>query len=114
MNQRNINYYFMQRKAELEDIIKHENDPEKHEEKINELEESILSIDVSKTYDILLSWGGPSDGFKVDTDKDDELTSIRYWFADWFTYDEIKLQEEEKDNFLSAYGYLLEGLGIKY
>ena len=114
MEERNINDNFRYRKTELEEIIKCENNHDKYEEKLNELEESILSIDVSKTYNILLSWGGPSDGYKVDTDQNNELTSIRYWFADWFTYDEIKLQEKEKENFISVYGYLLEALEIMY
>ncbi len=114
MGERNINNNFEYRKNELEDIIKHEKNPNRYEEKLNELEESILSIEITKTYNIMLSWGGPSDGYKVDTDQNNELTSIRYWFADWFTYDEIKLEEKEKENFISVYGYLLEEFEIKY
>lgn len=114
MSHKDFNASFINRKKELEEILRCENDSSKYQEKLTELEESILSVDISKTYNLLLSWGGPSDGFKVDTDRNNELTDVRYWFADWFTYDEIRLNNKEKENFLSVYGYLLDSFEIRY
>ncbi len=69
-------------KDDWSELFDHRNDSRKFDEKLTDLESSALSVDVSKTYDILLSWGGPADGFKVDTDQDNELTGIRYWHSE--------------------------------
>lgn len=114
MGERNINNYFKYRKTEQEVILKYVNNPKAYKKLQNELEESVLSIEITKTYNFLLSWGEPADGFKVDTNKNNELKNIRYWFSDWHTYDEIKLEANEADNFLSVYAPLLDEYKIKY
>ena len=31
-----------------------------------------------------LSWGGPSDEFRIFTDSDKNIQSVEYWYLDWF------------------------------
>jgi hypothetical protein len=54
-----------------------------------------LSIEVFKEVKILLSWGGPEDGYKLTFDKDNELIYGVYYRADWGQYEEVSLNEEE-------------------
>lgn len=61
-----------------------------------------LSVDVRKEVTILLSWGGPSDGYKMYFDKDGEVAEGFYFFADWFEYEEFKLSEDELDRVVSV------------
>jgi hypothetical protein len=35
-------------------------------------------------YRLQLSWGGPSDEFRVYTNEDAEVQKIEYWYMDWF------------------------------
>lgn len=62
-----------------------------------------LSMDVTKEVNILLSWGGPSDGYKLRFDRDNELVSGVYWFADWFTYAETELSFAQLDLVYQVY-----------
>ncbi len=52
-------------------------------EKINELTESVLDIEIKKTVKILLSWGGPADWFELEFDRADNLLGGVYVFQDW-------------------------------
>ena len=54
------------------------------EELPDRIAEGILSIETTTTYKILLSWGGPSDGFDLEWDKDQGWIGGSYWFKDWF------------------------------
>ena len=62
-----------------------------------------LSCDERREVTILLSWGGPSDGYKIYFDKDNEATHGYYFFADWFEYKEFKLTDEELDRVITVY-----------
>jgi hypothetical protein len=62
-----------------------------------------LSYDERKEVTVLLSWGGPSDGYKVYFDKEDEPIEGYYFFADWFEYEELKLSPNELDRVLRIY-----------
>jgi hypothetical protein len=62
-----------------------------------------LSIDERREMVILLSWGGPSDGFKVYLDLQGAVLEGYYFFADWFAYEEFKLSNEELDSVLTVY-----------
>ena len=64
-----------------------------------------LSIDKKLEINILLSWGGPSDGFKLLFDDERELVSGVYWYADWGTYDEAQLDKEEMELVYDFYLY---------
>lgn len=44
----------------------------------------VLSVDVRKSYRVLLSWGGPSDGFDFVFDNDGDLVECYYFYQDWF------------------------------
>ncbi len=46
--------------------------------------EAVLSIEKKTLITVLLSWGGPSDGFDFTFDSDGELDSCEYWYKDWF------------------------------
>jgi hypothetical protein len=64
-----------------------------------------LSIDITKEVTVLLSWGGPSDGFKLMFDKDNELLSGVYFIANWGEYEEVILNDEELDKVYNFYLY---------
>lgn len=53
---------------------------EAHREQVAE---GVLSVEKSTTYDVLLSYGGPSDGFKLHHDGE-AWTGGEYYFRDWF------------------------------
>jgi hypothetical protein len=46
--------------------------------------DGVLSVDVRKSYRVLLSWGGPSDGFDFVFNNDGELVECYYFYQDWF------------------------------
>ena len=46
--------------------------------------EGVLSVEVRKSYRVLLSWGGPSDGFDFVFDKEGELVECEYFYQEWF------------------------------
>lgn len=46
--------------------------------------EGVLSVEVRKSYRVLLSWGGPSDGFDFVFNKEGELVECYYFYQDWF------------------------------
>jgi len=46
--------------------------------------EGVLSIEKKTLITVLLSFGGPSDGFDFTFDSDGELDSCKYWYKDWF------------------------------
>jgi hypothetical protein len=46
--------------------------------------EDVLSIEKKTLITVLLSFGGPSDGFDFVFDSDGELDSCQYWYKDWF------------------------------
>jgi hypothetical protein len=62
-----------------------------------------LSCDERREITILLSWGGPSDGYKISFDREGEAIAGSYFFADWFAYEEFKLSAAELDSVLTVY-----------
>lgn len=64
-----------------------------------------LSMDTSIEVNIMLSWGGPSDGYKLKFDKEQELISGVYWYADWGTYAESPLDDDEAQRVVDVYMY---------
>lgn len=46
--------------------------------------EGVLSVEVRKSYRVLLSWGGPSDGFDFVFNMEGELVECYYFYQDWF------------------------------
>jgi hypothetical protein len=75
---------------------------EKERDEVGEYREP-LSLDERKEVTVLLSWGGPSDGYKIYFDKDGDAAEGLYFFADWFEYEEIKLSNAELDRVLAVY-----------
>jgi len=63
-----------------------------------------LSIEKEEVYKILLSWGGGEDGYKL-TFKDNDLLRGVYYMANWGTYNEIELNEEELNLIYDIYLY---------
>ncbi len=64
--------------------------PEEHEEYWEP-----LSIGKETIVEIMLSWGGDADGYKLTFDKDNELVRGVYYWADWGVYEEVSLSDEE-------------------
>jgi hypothetical protein len=108
MNQIQLNesIYEMAR-SEMKDLTKLVKKAGKTDDGIEALEgyREPLSMDTSIEVKILLSWGGPSDGYKLKFDKEQELISGVYWFADWGTYAESELNDEEMGAVYQAYLY---------
>ena len=64
-----------------------------------------LSIEKEIVVKILLSWGGGSDGYKLTFSSDKELLRGVYFKADWGTYNEVELNEEELNLIYETYLY---------
>ena len=47
-----------------------------------------------------LSWGGPSDEFRIYTDNDKNIQSIEYWYQDWFDGASIDVNDKEVKNII--------------
>jgi hypothetical protein len=67
-----------------------------------------LSIDKTTEVKILLSWGGPEDGYKLRFNSEKELENGVYYKADWGEYKEVELTDEEAQTIFDFYmgGYL--------
>jgi len=62
-----------------------------------------LSVEARKEVTVLLSWGGPSDGFKVYFDENGEAISGVYFLSDWSEYEELWLSQTELHRVLLIY-----------
>src|SRR3954451_15453058 len=62
-----------------------------------------LSLDTRKEVTVLLSWGGPSDGFKVYFDEEGEAITGVYFLADWLNYEEFRLSDTELQHVLAIH-----------
>ena len=47
-----------------------------------------------------LSWGGPSDEFRIYTDHAKNIQSVEYWYLDWFDGASITVDDEEVINII--------------
>jgi len=47
-----------------------------------------------------LSWGGPSDEFRIYTDHEKNIKSVEYWYLDWFDGASITVNDEEIINLI--------------
>jgi hypothetical protein len=76
-----------------------------HKKEQHEIEDyhEPLSVERRQEVTVLLSWGGPSDGYKIYFDQDGEAVEGFYFFADWFEYEQFKLSAEELDRVLAVY-----------
>jgi hypothetical protein len=65
---------------------------------------SVLSIEPRRQLRILLSWGGPSDGYLLTFDAEGrDLLDGCHWYADWFTYAEEELSPSDRDRVCDLY-----------
>lgn len=62
-----------------------------------------LSVDEKRVFDICLSTGGDADGFKLTFNKEGELLSGVYYWADWGVYKEESLSDDEADTVQEYY-----------
>lgn len=53
-----------------------------------------LSVEVVKTIKVLLSTGGPADGLTIELDRDGNVSTVRYWFSDWFDHAETTVDQD--------------------
>lgn len=71
---------------------------------LDELRESVLSFEMVRHVKILLSTGGPADGFDLVLDDDGEIDSGEYWFQDWFDGARRRLESDELALIDQVYG----------
>ena len=89
--------------AELADLEKV--DALLRDKNVDEIEEyrDPLSCEERREITILLSWGGPSDGYQIYFDQENQAVEGYYFFADWFEYKEFKLSDDELDRVVAIY-----------
>ena len=63
-----------------------------------------LSIENTTEIKVLLSWGGGEDGYKLRFEDGDLLSGV-YYMANWGTYNEMELNEEELNLIYEVYLY---------
>jgi len=88
----------------IDEINKQLRDGKIEEKEKSEEYREPLAVDLRKEIKITLSTGGPADGFTLYYYRD-ELQGGVYWFADWGTYDEIELNDEEAQKIEDFYLY---------
>lgn len=59
-----------------------------------------------------LSWGGPSDEFRVYTDNQNNIKTIEYWYMDWF--DGASVDCTNNETIQEAIHFELEGFAPAY
>ena len=59
-----------------------------------------------------LSWGGPSDEFRVYTDNQNNIKTIEYWYMDWF--DGASVDCTHNETIQEAIYFELEGFAPAY
>lgn len=69
-------------------------DEEVSEEARDEMWELPLSVETVRTIKVLLSTGGPADGLTIELDTDGNVSTVRYWFADWFDHAETTVPSD--------------------
>lgn len=62
-----------------------------------------LSVDEDRIITILLSFGGPCEGYKIVFDPYNYVIEGYYFFADWLECKEFKLTDEELERVLKVY-----------
>lgn len=65
--------------------------------------EGVLSVDVRKSYRVLLSWGGPSDGFDFVFNSDGDLVECYYFYQDWFDGAKRPVDMEKAEELVQLY-----------
>ena len=79
---------------------------EQDEDRRDELREQLQPLCFMKRIEltIQLAWGGPEYGFRLvyDWDSRDWINGV-FYFANWFTYDEVPLNPAEMDQVVDAY-----------
>lgn len=73
---------------------------DKHRDRVLE---GVLSVDVRKSYRVLLSYGGPSDGFDFVFDKDGDLVECYYFYQDWFDGAKRPVDMEKAEELVQLY-----------
>ncbi len=76
-----------ERMEEMKNLLKLAEYPDKFNEELNNIALSVEYNHQFKSKLLLLSWGGPADGFLFSKDG----KKIKYYFQDWGDYAEIKL-----------------------
>lgn len=95
--------------AELKDRLADISEATDSEEKREEFDGQILSVDKKIVYRVCLSWGGPADYFDIELDPEGrEIVRISYIFQDWFDGAERELAGQEFDTVASMFDYLTQ------
>lgn len=102
--------------GDLHDFTEDEKELEEYGEKdteelYDELSEFPLSAEITHTFIVQLSTGGPGDQFECEVSKGKygwEIDEIRYRFMDWWDGDVVRLLGEEFELAKRFCGYFLE------
>lgn len=110
-----VNYANYRKKKEFESIEKVENklsqnnidvidkgDEPIERESLEEYREP-LEITENKIFNILLSTGGDSDGFKIEIQNEGDVVGGVYYWANWGVYEEVILTQEEAQRVAEYY-----------
>jgi hypothetical protein len=95
-----------ERLDDLRAVRTRRDDPATPFEELQELDEEYEPLDVEerRQLKILLSWGGPSDGFVLTYDRTGtDLIGGTYFHADWFAHAEQPLSREEAELVADVY-----------
>lgn len=93
-----------ERLSRLEKIIS-ENDNYEELEQYHEEQREPLSFEKKTVIEILLSWGGDSDGYKLTFDNNNDLEKVIYFWSDWGVYEEVTLEDDEAEQVYNIYLY---------
>lgn len=77
----------------INEIIGEDEDIEKVDEALSELDNFALEISSYKVVKILLSTGGPADWLEVKLDENNDVVGLTYHYSDWFDHAQIKVPE---------------------
>ena len=101
---------YAQKRADLEiaglDYLLNIRDPEKREN--DEAYREPLCLDKTSLVKITLSTGGDADGFALEYDKENQLISGLYWWADWGVYEEVGITLKEAEKVAELYNINLD------
>jgi len=102
-----IEYARYRKNLEMEDNKKILKKAQKKNIPVNEMDEyrNPLSVNKITKLNILLSWGGDGDGYKLEIDEENNIIRGFYYWEDWGVYEEVGLTNEEIDNIVNIYLY---------
>lgn len=96
-------------KRELKDRMAWIGEAVEEQEKREELLAQVLECERSFLYTVMLSTGGPEDGFRFFVDPSTrQITRAFYWFSDWFDSAELEVEGKSFEILCNAFAWVAE------